>query len=181
MQQPRFKVNGFRQFPWLAEQDLIAFTASQVGKGFVICLRSNRRVRLFGGSFQPRASSPIWDLCLTLNPTWCFQNVEPGQTHQSYRSVPTNQVAGDFGVRNLVLNHFQKSPYANPLFSCLVTFGKTLRLTPLWKPLSRLAAEARYRLNKKLEVNGVKSHCRLLAIELRRNDVCWLREKTCTT
>ncbi len=155
---PTLEITTSRQFlAWLAEQRLsIALSTYQIGKLFLLGLKSNGELSIFERSFNR-----CMGLCATANglylsslyQVWRFENLfTGGQTQDDYDRLYLPQVGyttGDLDIHDMAVDAGGKLVFVNTLFGCLATLSETHSFKPLWRPafISKLAAEDRCHLN----------------------------------
>jgi len=166
---PQLEITNSRQFPaWLAEQQLsLALTTYQIGKLFLIGLKSEGELSIFERSFNR-----CMGLCATANglylsslyQVWRFENVfSAGEVQDGYDRLYVPQVGyttGDLDIHDLAIDASGQLIFVNTLFGCLATLSETHSFKPLWRPsfLSRLAAEDRCHLNGLAIRDGVPAY-----------------------
>lgn len=155
---PVFEITTSRHLmAWMAEQKLsIALTTYQIGKLFLLGLKSGGELSVFERSFNR-----CMGLCPTgngfymssLHQVWRFENLfTQGEQQDGYDRLYGPQVGnitGDLDIHDMAVDAQGRLVFVNTLFGCLATLSDTHSFKPLWRPpfLSKLAAEDRCHLN----------------------------------
>lgn len=155
---PQLELTTSRQMlSWMAEQKLsIALTTYQIGKLFLLGLKTNGELSVFERSFNR-----CMGLCATENgfwmsslyQVWRFENLlTEGQVQDDYDRLYLPQLGyttGDLDIHDIAVDGTGKPVFVNTLFSCLANLSETHSFKPCWRPafISKLAAEDRCHLN----------------------------------
>src|SRR5688572_11024876 len=155
---PQLEITTSRQMlAWLAEQKLsIALTTYQIGKLFLLGLKSNGEMSIFERTFNR-----CMGMCPTANgfymtslyQVWRFENVfTQGEQQDGYDRLYVPQLGnttGDLDIHDMAVETDGRLVFVNTLFGCLATLSETHSFTPLWQPpfARKLAAEDRCHLN----------------------------------
>ncbi len=144
---------------WLAEQQLsLALTTYQIGKLFLLGLKSNGELSIFERTFNR-----CMGLCPTENgngfymsslpQVWRFENVfSQGEQQDGYDRLYVPQLGyttGDLDIHDMAVDADGRLVFVNTLFNCLATVSETHSFRPLWRPpfISKLSAEDCCHLN----------------------------------
>ncbi len=155
---PLLEITTSRQMlPWLAEQKLsIALTTYQIGKLFLLGLKSNGELSIFERTFNRcmgLCPTPNGFYMSSLHQVWRFENVfTQGEQRYGYDRLYVPQVGnttGDLDIHDMAVDAGGCLVFVNTLFGCLATLSETHSFVPLWRPpfVTKLAAEDRCHLN----------------------------------